>query len=91
MMVASELQGFSMSLGSKKPSFYRDMNLSSSFTGSRVNLLHSKNVASGFPQGKFFSGTQRNTTRRFLATSTLADVANDFMVTYFHFASRMMS
>lgn len=79
MMVASELQGFSMSLGSKKPSFYRDMNLSSSFTGSRVNLLHSKNVASGFPQGKFFSVTQRNTTRRFLATSTLADVANDFM------------
>ena len=91
MMVASELQGFFMSLGSKKPSFHRDRNLPSSFTGSRVNLLHSKNVASGFRLGKYFSVTQRNTTRRFLATSTLADVANDFMVTYFHFASRMMS
>ncbi|RDX79074.1 Glucose-1-phosphate adenylyltransferase large subunit 2, chloroplastic, partial [Mucuna pruriens] len=79
MMVASELHGFSMSLVSKKPFFHRDRNLSSSFTVSRVNLLRSKNVASGFPLGKFSSVTQRSTTRRFLVTSTLADVANDFM------------
>jgi len=77
MMVASELQGLSMSL---KPTFHHDKNLSSSFSCRRVNLLQSKNVVSGFPSGKFFSVTHRNTTRRFLAMSTLADVANDFMV-----------
>ncbi|KAK7379124.1 hypothetical protein VNO80_04577 [Phaseolus coccineus] len=80
MMVASELQGLSMPLGSKKPTFHHDKNLSSSFSCSRVNLLQSKNVVSGFPSGKFFSVvTHRKTTRRFLAMSTLADVANDFM------------
>jgi len=81
MMVSSELQGLSMSLGSKKPTFHRDKDLCSSFSGSRVNLLQSKNVVSGFPPGKFFSVTHRNTTRRFITMSTLADVANDFMVT----------
>lgn len=80
MMVASELQGLSMPLGTKKPAFHHDKNLSSSFSCSRVNLLQSKNVVSGFPSGKFFSVvTRRKTTRRFLAMSTLADVANDFM------------
>ncbi|XP_014495316.1 glucose-1-phosphate adenylyltransferase large subunit 1 [Vigna radiata var. radiata] len=79
MMVASELQGLSMSLGSKKPTFHFDKDLSSSFSGSRVNLLQSKNVVSGFRPGKFFSVTHRNTTRRFMTMSTLADVANDFM------------
>ncbi|KAG2406456.1 Glucose-1-phosphate adenylyltransferase large subunit 2 [Vigna angularis] len=79
MMVASELQGLSMSLASKKPTFHRDKDLSSSFSGRRVNLLQSKNVVSGFRPGKFFSVTHRNTTRRFMTMSTLADVANDFM------------
>ncbi|KAK7284495.1 hypothetical protein RJT34_19241 [Clitoria ternatea] len=79
IMAAAEWHGLSMSLSSMKPSFHRDRIPSSSFAGSRVNMLPSKNVASGFPTGKFLSVTQRNTTRRFLATSTLADVANDFM------------
>ena len=70
-----------MLLGSKKLSIHPDRILHSSFTGSRVNLVHSKNAVSGFPLGKFSSVTQRNTAKRFLATSTLADVANDFMVT----------
>lgn len=81
MMMASELHGFPMLLGSKKQSFHHTTIPSSSFSGSRVKLVHSKNAASGFPLGKFLS-SQRNTTKRFLATSTLADVANDFKVTY---------
>ncbi|XP_027188390.1 glucose-1-phosphate adenylyltransferase large subunit 1-like isoform X1 [Cicer arietinum] len=66
--------------GSKKPSFHCDRILFSSFSGNKVNLLHSKNNAAfGFPSAKFSSVIHRNTTKRFLATSTLANVANDFM------------
>lgn len=77
MMMASELHGISMLLSSKKPSFDRDRILSSSFSGSK---LHSKNATFDFSYGKFVSVVQRKTNRRFLATSTLADVANNFMV-----------
>ncbi|XP_057439118.1 glucose-1-phosphate adenylyltransferase large subunit 1-like isoform X2 [Lotus japonicus] len=79
MMMASELHGIPMMLGSKRPYFHHDKVLSSSFSVSKVNLLHSKNAAFGFPSGKFSSVTQRKTTKRSLATSTLADVANEFM------------
>ncbi|KAK7259074.1 hypothetical protein RIF29_24670 [Crotalaria pallida] len=79
MMMASELHGFPMLLGSKKQSFNTNTILPSSFSGSRVNLVHSKNAVSGFPLGKILSdNTRRNRAKRFLATSTLADVANDF-------------
>jgi hypothetical protein len=81
MMMANELHGIPKLLSSKKSSFDRDRNhLSSSFSGIKVNLLHSKNAASDFSYGKFSSVIQRNKTKRFLVTSTLADVANDFMV-----------
>ncbi|CAL5194894.1 unnamed protein product [Lathyrus oleraceus] len=76
MMMASELHGISMLLSSKKPFFDRDRILSSSFSGSK---LHSKNATFDFSYGKFVSVVQRKTNRRFLATSTLADVANNFM------------
>jgi hypothetical protein len=80
MMMVNELHGIPKLLSSKKSSFDRDRNLSSSFSGIKVNLLRPKNAASDFPYGKFSSVIQRNTTKRFLVTSTLADVANDFMV-----------
>lgn len=81
MMMSSDLHGIAMLLGSKKPSFHCDRILFSSFSGNKVNLLHSKNNAAfGFPSAKFSSVIHRNTTKRFLATSTLANVANDFMV-----------
>jgi len=87
--MASELHGISMSLCSKKPSFDRDRVPSSSFFGSKLNLLHSKNAASDFRYGRFSSVVLRNKTNRFLTTSTLADVANNFMVNSlsFHFLS----
>ncbi|AES82317.2 glucose-1-phosphate adenylyltransferase large subunit 1 [Medicago truncatula] len=78
-MMASELHGISMSLCSKKPSFDRDRVPSSSFFGSKVNLLHSKNAASDFRYERFSSVVLRNKTNRFVTTSTLADVANNFM------------
>lgn len=80
MMMARELHGIPMLLGLKNPSFHRDRILCSSFSGSRVNLLHSLNATTSFPLGRSLCIIQRNTTTRFLATSTLADVANDFMV-----------
>ncbi|MED6109869.1 hypothetical protein PIB30_037527 [Stylosanthes scabra] len=77
--MASELHAFPVLLGSKNLSIHHDRVLCSSFYGTAVKLVHSNNVESGFPLGKFLSVAQRNTRKRFLATSTLADVANDFM------------
>jgi len=93
IIMASELHGISMSLCSKKPPFDHNMILSSSFFGSKVNLLHSKNAASDFHYGKFSSVVLRNKTKRFLTTSTLADVANNFMVNSlsFHFLSNALA
>jgi hypothetical protein len=72
MMTANELHGIPKLLSSKKSSSDRDRFLPS-------------NAASNFPYGKFSSVIQRNKTKRFLVTSTLADVANDFMVSSLSF------
>ncbi|KAI4301624.1 hypothetical protein L6164_034884 [Bauhinia variegata] len=80
MMMASELHGFPMLLGSKMPSYYNDKVLSSSFSGKNVNVVHSKDAASSsYPIGKFFSASRKKTTKRFSPNSSIADFANDFM------------
>ncbi|XP_054779289.1 glucose-1-phosphate adenylyltransferase large subunit 1-like isoform X3 [Prosopis cineraria] len=77
--MASELHGFSLLLSSKVTPSHNDRILSSSFSNSRVNLVHSNHAASDLGNTKTVNVTQKKTTKRLLAARTLADVANDLM------------